>query len=262
MSFLEDVFGLRGKVAFVTGASSGLGRECARALAGAGADVGLVARRVERLETLAKELEAYGVRTCVAPADLAEEGELVRAIDRVEGELGPINVLLNGAGIAEPSRAERHKRERWDRVLALNLSTVFFAAQEIGRRMIERGEPGSIINISSVMGSHANPVHKVASYSAAKGGVDTLTKQLAIEWAQYGIRVNAIAPAYFETELIIDPNYNDVNPEQRKVAESWSPLKRLGNAEEIWSSVLYLAAPGSSFVTGSIVLVDGGWTAW
>lgn len=262
MSFLEEIFGLRGKVAFVTGASSGLGRECARALAKAGADLGLVARRVERLEELASELESFGVRTCIAPADLSKDGELVGAIDRVEHELGPISVLLNGAGIALLSRAERHSREKWDSVLAINLNAVFIASQEVGRRLIERGEPGSIISISSVMGSHANPVHKVVSYSAAKGGVDTMTKQLAIEWAQYGIRVNAIAPSYFETELIVDPRHGDVHPDQREQLEKLSPFKRLGRAEEIASTVLYLAAPGSSFVTGSIVLVDGGWTAW
>lgn len=262
MSFLEEVFGLRGKVAFVTGASSGLGRECARALARAGADVGLIARRVERLEELATELKSLGVRTCIAPADVGSDDELIGAIDQVESELGPIDILLNGAGIVAPSRAERHKREDWDNVLAINLDAVFVASQEVGRRLIERGAPGSIISISSVMGSHANPVHKVVSYSAAKGGVDTLTKQLAIEWAEHGIRVNAIAPAYFETELIVDPKYGEVNPEQRKALEAASPLKRLASAEEIASTVLYLAAPGSTFVTGSIVLVDGGWTAW
>ena len=262
MDALETLFGLRGKVALVTGASSGLGAECARALAKAGANVGLVARRAERLEALAADVRGLGVRTAVAPADATSDAELVGAIDAIEAELGGIDILVNGAGIAELSRAEKHSRVRWDRTLATNLTAAFVASQAVGRRMIERGEGGCIVNLSSVMGAHGNPVHKAVSYGASKGGLDNLTRQLAVEWARYEIRVNALAPSYFPTEMTIDPRTGGVPEDHEDVMRRFTPLGRLGRPGELESALLFLTAPASSYITGVVLPVDGGWSCW
>ncbi len=262
MSALEDLFSLRGQVALVTGASSGLSAQIARALAKAGANLGLVARRKERLEELARELAAHGVRSCVAPADVTKTQELASALDRVEAELGPLDLLVNGAGIAPLSRAEKHSREKWDQALALNLTAAFEASQLVAQRWIERKRGGRIVQVSSVIGFGGNPVHKAVGYSASKGALNNLTRHLAIEWAPYGIAVNALAPSYFPTEMTIDPRYGDVSPEQQEVMRRFTPMDRLGRLEEIETAVLYLASPRSSYTTGSVVTVDGGWTAW
>jgi gluconate 5-dehydrogenase len=262
VSHLESLFGLRGKVALVTGASSGLSREAAHALAKAGADVGLVARRRERLEQVASELEAFGVRAAVAPADVTARAQIEGAFDAVERALGAVDVVVHGAGIAHLGRAEIHTRARWDECIALDLTASFEVSQVAAQRMIARKAGGTIILISSVMGFGANGVHRTVGYAAAKGGVNNLTRQLAVEWAAHGIRVNALAPAYFPSEMTIDPRIGEVAPEQRARMEQFCPMGRLGRAGELESAVLFLAAPASSYVTGSIVAVDGGWTAW
>ena len=260
---LEAVFGLAGKVALVTGASSGLGIECATALARAGADVGLVARRRDRLDAVAKDIETEaGVRTCVAVADVTNSDEIRAAIDQIEAALGPIDVLVNNAGIAPISRAFKHAREKWDAAIALNLTAVFEASQAVGARMIERGTPGRIIQMSSALGRGANPVIPTVGYCASKGGVDNLTRQLAIEWAPHGITVNAIAPGYFPTEMTSDPSTGRPEEAMEKTMIERTPMGRLGRAGELAPAVLFLASPMSSYVTGTIVSVDGGWQAW
>lgn len=259
MAHLEELFGLTGQRALVTGASSGLGADAARALARGGADLGLVARRADRLEALAAELaDEFGIRTCVAPADVTDREALEGAFERVEKELGPLDILLGSAGIAELGRAERHKREKWDRVLAVNLTAAFESSQIMARRLIERGSPGRIIHISSAIGSGANPVHRAVGYSVTKAGLDNLVRHLAVEWAQHGILVNAIAPSYFPTEMTVDPEIGDVRADQKQRMETFTPLGRLGRAGELETAVLFLAAPGSTFVTGAVIPVDGG----
>ena len=262
MSELEALFSLRGQVALVTGASSGLSAQVARALAKAGANVGLVARRKERLESLAKELEAKGVRACVAPADVTVTDQLRGAIDRVESELGPLDLLVNGAGMAPLGRAEKHTRAKWDSAIALNLTAVWEGSQLVAQRWIERGRGGRIIQLGSVIGFGANPVHRSVGYAATKGALNNLTRHLAIEWAKFGIYVNALAPSYFPTEMTTDPRTGDVPPDQRAIIQQFTPLQRLGRLEEIETAALFLASPASSYVTGSVVTVDGGWTAW
>lgn len=259
---LAELFGLDGQVALVTGASGGLGAQGARALARAGADVGLVARRRERLEEIASEIRGLGVRACAAIADLTRDEEAERAIERVEEELGPISVLLHAPGIAPLGRAERHSRESWDAAIAANLTSAFVVAQRVGRGMIERGGGGRIIFLSSAIGSGGNPVHRTVGYAATKGGMNNLTRHLAVEWARHGITVNAVAPSYLPTEMTIDPRYGDVAPDQKERMELFTPMGRLGRLDEIDTAVIFLAAPGSSYVTGAIVAVDGGWTAW
>lgn len=262
MTELESLFSLSGQVALVTGASSGLSAQAARALAKAGANVGLVARRKDRLEELARELEAKGVRACAAPADVTVTEQLRAAIDRVEAELGPIDVLVNGAGIAPLGRAETHTRAKWDGAIALNLTAPLEASQMLAKRWIERGRGGRIIQLSSVMGFGANPVHRSVGYAATKGALNNLTRHLSVEWARYGICVNALAPSYFPTEMTIDPSVGDVAPEQQAAMRRFTPMDRLGRLEEIETAVLFLASPKSSYVTGAVIAVDGGWTAW
>jgi len=261
-SELEALFSLRGQVALVTGASSGLSAEVARALAKADASVGLVARRKDRLDALADELRAKGVRACVAPADVTDTEQLRGALDRVEAELGPLDLLVNGAGVAPLGRAEKHTRAKWDHAIALNLTACWEASQLVAQRWIERGRGGRIIQLSSIMGFGANPVHRSVGYVASKGALNNLTRHLAIEWAKFGIYVNALAPAYFPTEMTTDPRTGDVPEEQRAIMHQFTPLQRLGRLEEIDTAVLFLASPASSYVTGSVVTVDGGWTAW
>ena len=259
---LEAIFSLKGQTALVTGSSSGLGVVMARALAKAGANVALLARRKDRLEALSKELTELGVRSLALQADVTDERAVDAAVERAEQELGPIGVLVNAAGVSPLGRAERHSRDKWDQAFAVNVTGVFLASQAVGKRMIARGGPGRIIQISSVMAQGANPVHRVVGYAASKGAVNNLTRQLAVEWAQYGITVNAIAPGYFPTEMTIDPAHGEVNAEQRTQIEQLTPMRRLGQLEEIESALLFLAAPASSYVTGVVLPVDGGWTAW
>jgi NAD(P)-dependent dehydrogenase (short-subunit alcohol dehydrogenase family) len=259
MSPLEQLFSLRGQVALVTGASSGLGTELARALALAGADVALVARRRERLEEIAQELRARGVASAAIAADLAHDGDCVRAVEEAEAALGPVSILVNNAGVAPLSRAEKHSREKWDRALTLNLTAPFRLAQEAGRRMIARGGGGRIINVTSIIAERANPLYNSVGYAASTAGLQNVTRQLAIEWARYGITVNALAPAWFVTEMT---EQGFAEEEKRANAERRTPLGRLGEPRELHTALLFLTSPASTYVTGTTVFVDGGWSAW
>ena len=259
---LERLFGLRGKVALVTGASGGLGKEFATGLAMAGADVAIVARRLARLQAVAAELADFGVRAHPVQADLQHEAQVEAAIRNVHDTLGPIDILVNNAGIAPVGRAERHDLEKWRQTLDVNLTAVFLCCQHVGRRMIERGEGGRIINISSVLGEGANSVHRTVGYAATKGAVTNLTRQLAVEWAPHGITVNALAPSWFPTDMITDPRLGRVRDEQRARMEQCTPLGRLGREGELLGAIIYLASPAASYVTGAVLHVDGGWRAW
>jgi NAD(P)-dependent dehydrogenase (short-subunit alcohol dehydrogenase family) len=261
MKTLQDVFGLKGKVALVTGASSGLGVELAQALAIAGADVALVARRKERLEHVAEEVRAYGVRALAVQADLTRDEDVERAVSEVEQGLGSVDILVNNAGIAEVARAEKHSRELWDRTVAINMTAPFRLAQRVGRTMIVRGQGGRIINLSSIMGEAGSSIYPTIAYNATKHAVNGLTRHLAVEWAPHRITVNAIAPAWFPTEMNTDPRYGDVHPKYKAMMIERTPLGRLGQPGELMGAVIYLASPASSYVTGTILAVDGGWLA-
>ena len=259
---LQDLFGLNGKAALVTGASSGLGVEFARALAVAGADVAVMARRRDKLETVAKELQELGVRAHVVTADVTDWTQLEPAVADVEGTFGKIDILVNNAGIAPLARAEKMPRDQWDDALAVNLTAPFLLAQRVARGMIQRAEGGRIINIASAVSGVANAIYPTAGYAASKAGLANLTRQLAVEWARYDITVNALAPGWFPTEMSIDPRFGDVHPKYKEKMEQLTPMGRVGREGELMTALLYLASPASSFTTGIVLPVDGGWTCW
>lgn len=259
---LSELFGLDGQVAMVVGASSGLGARAAQVLARAGAAVGIAARRRDRLDEVAESITADGSRCLAVEADVTADGDVDGAFDTVEADLGPVSIVVYASGVSPIGRAEKHSREKWDNAVAVNLTGAFEVSQCAGRRMIERGEGGAIIHIASVIGMGASPVHRTVGYATTKGGLVNLTRQLAVEWTRHSIRVNAILPGYFATELTVDPRHGDIAPEQKAAIERHTPMGRIGRIEEIDTAVAFLAAPASSYVTGALIPVDGGWTAW
>jgi gluconate 5-dehydrogenase len=262
MTTLQDLYGLKGKVALVTGASSGLGVEFAKGMAIAGADVALVARRMDRLEEQAKAIRALGVRCLPVQADLADDAQVERAVAEVERGLGPVDILVNNAGIADYGRAEKLSRETWDNVVAVNLTAVFRLSQRVALSMIERGKGGRIVNLASVVGEVANAIFPTVAYAATKHGVVGMTKQMAMEWAKHGITVNSIAPGWFPTEMNIDPRLGDIAPKHKERMIERTPMGRLGQPGELMGALVFLASPAASYVTGVTLPVDGGWLIW
>ena len=260
MNSLDELFSLHGHIGLVTGASSGLGAECARALAIGGADVALVARRGDRLTQLADELRRdHHVRAAAIAADITIDAQVENAITLANRELGEIDILVNNAGIAPTGRAEKYSRESWDAAMALNVTAPMMISQRIAARLIELKKPGRIINITSIYAHVASSVYRLAGYTASKAALANLTRQLAVEWAGFGITVNAISPGWIPTEAT-EPGM--AKPGNREKMEALTPLQRLGRPEEIRGAVIFLASAASSYVTGSVVAVDGGYQAW
>jgi gluconate 5-dehydrogenase len=260
MNSLEELFSLRGHVGIVTGASSGLGVECAHALALAGADVALAARRGDRLGPVAAELEAnYGVRAIGVQTDITADADLDQLVATCTAKLGLPDILVNNAGISPTGRAENLPRAKWDDALATNLTAPMMLAQRVARGLIEAKKPGRIINMSSIYGLLASSIYRLSAYTASKAGLANLTRQLAVEWAQYGILVNAIAPGWIPTEA---NEAGIANPQNRERMERATPLGRLGMPSEIRGAIIYLSSPASSYVTGTVLSIDGGYASW
>lgn len=253
---MTSLFDLAQRKALITGAGRGIGKACALALARAGADVALIARTQSQLEETAAEVEALGHRAVFRVADLNRVEALPELVAGLASELGGVDVLVNNAGINIPQDSVEVTPENWDKVMAINLRGAFFMAQAAGKLMIDRGKGGRIINMSSQTGSVA--LIKRAAYCASKAGLNLVTKVLALEWAPYGILVNAVAPTFIENQLT-KKMFED--PEFRKYALAKNLLGRFGKEEDVAGAVLYLASPASSLVTGHILMVDAGWTA-
>lgn len=247
-----DMFSLKGSVALVTGASSGLGVQFARALSDNGAAVALVARRADRLKSLQNEIEGKGGRAVAIEADVTDHAAIVRAFDAAEKAFGTVTILVNNAGIAHGGRAVEMPPEEWRKVLSTNLDAVFFWAQEAARRLLAAKKQGAIVNIASVLGLAVSK--GAVAYAAAKAGVVQVTKALAVELAFKGVRVNAIAPGWFITEM----NDEYLTGEAGTAIKREIPMGRFGNPGDLDGALLLLVSDAGSYITGATVVVDGG----
>jgi 3-oxoacyl-[acyl-carrier protein] reductase len=249
----SEMFDLTGRVALVTGASSGLGVQFARALADNGASVALVARRVARLAALRDEIEARGGRAVAIEADATERAAMLRAFDTAEAALGTVTIMVNNAGVAQKAlRATEVTPEEWRRVLSLDMDAVFYWAQEAARRMLAAKAQGAIINIASVLGFGVSK--GVAAYATAKASVVQITKSLAVELAFKGVRVNAIAPGWFLTE--INDKYLESDAGKQLIRDI--PMGRFGESGDLDGALLLLASNAGRYIIGATIVVDGG----
>lgn len=255
------LFSLEGKVALVTGASSGLGVAFARGLARAGANVVVTARRQELIDQTAAMVRGFGGRSTAIAADITAEEQVEGLFEKTVVEYGRLDILVNNAGYTDRSglRHDLGSFKRMRSIIELDLLATINGCRLAGRQMIEQGTGGAIINISSILG-RVGSEFRAASYHAAKGGVDSLTRVLALEYAREGIRVNAIAPSYFDGTELMDKVF-EATPATRDHAISRTPMGRLGQPEDLEGAVVYLASDAAKFVTGHILYVDGGWTA-
>ena len=254
-SSLERLFGLGGRIALVTGSSGGIGQALAKGLAEAGAVVVVNGRTVATVKAVVSEIVAAGGRAHAAVFDVTNSAEVNAGIARIEAEVGPIDILINNAGIQRRMALEDFPEATWHELMRTNLDSVFFVGQAVARAMIPR-QRGRMINICSVQSELGRP--GIAPYTASKGAVKMLTKGMAIDWGKHGIRVNGLGPGYFRTEL------NKALVEDEKFS-TWlsgrTPLGRWGETEELVGAAIFLASEASSFVNGHILYVDGGITA-
>ena len=247
-------FDLSGKVALVTGASSGLGVHFARTLAAAGASVAIAARRADRLASLQAELQSAGSKAVAVELDVQAGDRIVAALAEVEKALGPIDVVVNNAGVSIVKPALEMPLEDWDAVVDTNLRGAWLVAQAAGKGWLKSKRPGVIVNIASILGLRT--IGQVAPYNASKAGLIHLTRALAMEWARHDIRVNAICPGYIETEMNSD--FWKTPGGQRLIDRI--PQRRIGKPEHLDGALLLLSSEAGSFMTGSILTVDGGHT--
>jgi NAD(P)-dependent dehydrogenase (short-subunit alcohol dehydrogenase family) len=256
MSFPLDRFRLDGRVALITGGSGGLGTVFARALAGVGADVALLGRRAEAAQATADAVAAEtGRRTLAVAADVTDPEQVRAAVARVHAELGRLDILINSAGVNVRKPSLEFTLDEWRRVVDISLTGSFICCQAAAPAMIE-ARWGRIINISSMLGNVG--LAERPAYTAAKGGMIQLTRTLALEWASHNVLVNALAPGPFATELnrpLLD------NPTVYRAFADKIPLNRWGDPEELAGAIVFLASDASSFMTGAVLTVDGGWTA-
>jgi gluconate 5-dehydrogenase len=254
-SNLDRLFGLRGRVALVTGSSRGIGRALAAGLAGAGARVVINGRSAEAVEAVVAQLGADSAEAHGAVFDVTKGDEVRAGVARIETEVGPIDILVNNAGVQHRMSLEDFPEDAWRSLMATNLDSVFLVGQAVARAMIPRRR-GRIINICSVQSELARP--SIAPYTASKGAVKMLTKAMATDWGKHGIRVNGLGPGYFRTPL------NKALVEDETFS-AWlaarTPLGRWGEVEELVGAAVFLASDASSFVNGHILYVDGGITA-
>jgi gluconate 5-dehydrogenase len=253
--FLQQLFGLTGKLALVTGASQGIGLALARGLAQAGATVVINGRTADKCEAAVTALRAQGLQAHAAVFDVTDAAAVSTAVATIERDLGAVDILINNAGIQIRGALQEFEHANWHRLMQTNLDAVFYVGQAVAKHMLPRGR-GKIINVCSVQSELGRPT--IAPYTASKGAVKMLTKGMCIDWGPHGIQVNGLAPGYFETEL------NAALVKDEKFS-GWltdrTPNKRWGKVDELVGAAVFLASPSASFVNGHILYVDGGVTA-
>jgi gluconate 5-dehydrogenase len=252
----REMFDLSGKVALITGAGRGIGYAIAEGLGAWGAKIAIAELNPERCEAAAQKLRDQGVEAVGLPIDITSTAALSQLLDTVELKLGPIDILVNNAGVSDRIAAEDYPDDKFDFMVELNLGALFRLTRDVAKRWITTGRPGRVVNLASFAGLVADPMS--APYAATKGAVVQLTRTWAVEWAQHGILVNAIAPGYVRTEMTA---HTLDTPAAGEVIRAKTAVGRAGNTSEMAGAVVYLCSPASSYTTGLILAVDGGWTA-
>lgn len=254
---ISELLSIKGKVAVITGASSGLGVTFAEALAEGGANLILAARRIEKLNEVAVQMRKLGVKAMPFQCDVSKQEEVQALVDTTIKNFGKLDIIVNNAGVAAMGPSTEMPVEEWNRVVSVNLTGVFLCARTAAKQMIKQGS-GKVINIASIYGA-VGDVFPAAPYYATKGAVINLTRDLAVEWAPFKVNVNAIAPGFFPSEMtegiFRESRYTEYITKQ-------TPLGRIGKPDDLKGAVLFLASPASDFVTGQTIFVDGGWTIW
>lgn len=256
MNNMKNLFSLKDRVAVVTGASSGLGVTFARGLAQAGAKVVVAARRKERLDALVEKFKSEGFDALAVSCDVTSVDDVDRMVRAALERFSRIDILVNNAGLGVNLPAEEEPVEDFNRVMKINVMGTFLCAQRCGRIMLDAGR-GSIINIASMLGFVGSAPIAQTSYTASKGAVVNMTRELAAQWAQRGVRINAIAPGYFPSELTTELFETE---EGRNFIRRHTPMRRPGKPEELVGPLLLLASDAGSYITGQTIIVDGGWT--
>jgi len=254
---ISELLSIKGKVAVITGASSGLGVTFVEALAEGGANLILAARRIEKLNEVAVQMRKLGVKAMPFQCDVSKQEEVQALVNTTIKNFGKLDIIVNNAGVAAMGPSTEMPVEEWNRVVSVNLTGVFLCARTAAKQMIKQGS-GKVINIASIYGA-VGDVFPAAPYYATKGAVINLTRDLAVEWAPFKVNVNAIAPGFFPSEMtegiFRESRYTEYITKQ-------TPLGRIGKPDDLKGAVLFLASPASDFVTGQTIFVDGGWTIW